>query len=159
QSAARPLRVIRSSPDGDGTPLARILVTFDRPVAGSLDNMIDPSTLLRVEPAIPGKIEWRDPVTIRLTPSSPLLAGATYRVTVANTFKSMDGATLAEPFQFSFRVQGPRLQSQTAVGPGGPADQLSPDQHFELGYRAPVDLGNLSAADYLAVHPSWSATT
>ncbi len=156
--AARPLRVIRSSPDGDATPLARILVTFDRPVAGSLDNMIDPSTLLRVEPAIPGKIEWRDPVTIRLTPSGPLPAGASYRVTVANTFRAMDGGALAEPFQFSFRVQGPTWQSATPVAPSGSADQLTPDQHFELVYSAPVDLEKLSSAAYLEFNANCSAT-
>ncbi|HEY4303740.1 MAG TPA: MG2 domain-containing protein [Gemmatimonadaceae bacterium] len=158
QTAPPPLRVIRSSPDGDGTPLSRVMITFDRPVAGSLDNLIDPSTLVRVEPAIPGKIEWRDPVTIRLTPSRPLPAGTTYRVTVANTFRSMDGGTLATPFQFSFRIQGPTLQSGTPVGPGGKAEQLTPNQHFELVYSAPVDLEKVSAAAYLEFNAACSAT-
>ena len=34
-----PLRVIRAAPTGDANPLAQIAVTFDRPVAGSLDRV------------------------------------------------------------------------------------------------------------------------
>ena len=44
-----PLRVIRSSPSGDAAPTAEISVTFDRPVAGSLDRSVDPTTILRIE--------------------------------------------------------------------------------------------------------------
>src|SRR4051812_20837339 len=61
-----PLRVIRTAPAKTATPIAEINVTFDRPVAGSLDRTVDPRTILSVEPAIAGRVEWRDPVTIRL---------------------------------------------------------------------------------------------
>ena len=50
-----PLRVVRVTPDGDASPLATITVTFDRPVAGSLDRTVDAATVLRVEPAVPGQ--------------------------------------------------------------------------------------------------------
>lgn len=153
-----PLRVIRATPSGDATPLARVLVTFDRPVAGSLDRIVDPATLLRVDPAIPGKIEWRDPVTIRLTPSRALVPGTTYRVTIANTFRAMDGGALAEPYVFTFRTEGPTLQSGTPVGPNRVGNQLVPDQRFELVYSAPVDLEKLSAAAYIEFNAACSAT-
>jgi hypothetical protein len=42
-----------------------ITVTFDRPVAGSLDRTVDPRGLFRIEPSVPGTVDWRDPVTIR----------------------------------------------------------------------------------------------
>src|SRR5690349_1562540 len=86
-----PLRVIRSTPAGDAVPTAEISVTFDRPVAGSLDRSVDPTTIFRVEPAVRGRLEWRDPVTIRLRPADALTPGTRYTVTVANGFHAMDG--------------------------------------------------------------------
>ena len=45
-----PLRVVRTTPSGDAGPFARVSVSFDRPVAGSLDRTIDPTTILRITP-------------------------------------------------------------------------------------------------------------
>src|ERR1051325_13475 len=115
--ASGPLRVIRVTPAGDASPMAPITVTFDRPVAGSLDRTVAPSGLLRVEPAVRGTVEWRDPVTLRLQPKAPLTPGATYTVTVSNSFRAMDGSALAEPHRFTFRAQGPTLLGGTPVGP------------------------------------------
>src|SRR3982751_6073600 len=99
-----PLRVIRSTPAVDAVPTAEISVTFDRPVAGSLDRSVDPTTILRIEPAVSGRIEWRDPVTIRLRPNDALAPGTRYTVTVATTFRAMDASALAEPYRFTFRA-------------------------------------------------------
>ena len=150
QNTAPPaLRVIRAAPSGTANPLAQITVTFDRPVAGSLDRAVDPATVMHVEPAIDGKLEWRDPVTIRLVPSAPLTQGRSFTVTVSNTFRSMDGGALVEPYRFTFRTQGPVLLSGSPVGPGSNAGQIGPDQRFELTYSSPPDLAKLSAATYL----------
>ncbi|MEO5813743.1 MAG: Ig-like domain-containing protein, partial [Gemmatimonadaceae bacterium] len=157
-----PLRVVRVTPGSDPTPLSRITVTFDRPVAGSLDRTVDATTILRVLPAIPGKIEWRDPVTIRLTPSALLAPGTQYTVTVANNFRAMDGSALAEPYGFTFRVRGPTLLTGFPVGPpdtgqrayaGVPrAEHVVPNQKFELVYSTPVDLRKLSAASFVELN-------
>jgi uncharacterized protein YfaS (alpha-2-macroglobulin family) len=147
-----PLRVVRVTPDGDASPMAAITVTFDRPVAGSLDRSVDASTVLRVEPAVGGKPEWRDPMTIRLTPSPALTPGARYTVTVANGFRAIDGSALAEPHRFTFRVQGPTLIGGLPVSPEGrprPPEHITPRQRFTLVYSAPVDLARLSSAAYL----------
>jgi hypothetical protein len=45
-----PLRVIRTTPGSDANPLAEISITFDRPVAGSLDRAVDPATIFRMLP-------------------------------------------------------------------------------------------------------------
>jgi len=149
QSTA-PLHVVRATPAGDAAPNARISVSFDRPVAGSLDRpAVDPATLLRVEPAIPGRIEWRDPATIRLVPNAALPAGARYTVTVANGFRAMDGSQLAEPYRFTFRVQGPLLLAGTPVSEGQGEAHVVPGQRFEVVYGAPVDLTALSSSAYL----------
>ncbi|MFL5576744.1 MAG: Ig-like domain-containing protein [Gemmatimonadaceae bacterium] len=148
---ASPLRVIRSTPGADAGPSATISVTFDRPVAGSLDRSVDPGKILTVTPAVPGRLEWRDPVTIRLVPSAPLASATTYTVTVANGFAAMDGSSLAEPHRFTFRVRGPTLLTGTPVGLGAPHSgvRVAPDQRFALVYSAPVDLARLSSAVFL----------
>src|ERR1043166_1550997 len=69
--AQRPLNIVRVSPNGDAGPMQQISVAFDRPVAGSLDRTIDAATIFHIEPAVRGQLEWRDPVTIRLTPAAP----------------------------------------------------------------------------------------
>src|SRR6476660_4779423 len=68
-----PLRIVRVTPTADAGPLQPISVTFDRPVAGSLDRTVDPAAIFHTEPAVRGRLEWRDPVTIRLTPAAPLV--------------------------------------------------------------------------------------
>jgi hypothetical protein len=144
-----PLRVIRVTPSVDAGPMAQITATFDRPVAGSLDRTVDATNVLRVEPAVAGKLEWRDPVTIRFVPAAPLTSGARYTVTVANNFRAMDGSSLAAPYRFTFRVRGPTLLFGIPVSRDNHADQLTPTQRFELVYTAPVDLAMLSNSAYL----------
>ena len=152
-SVAAPLRVIRTTPSGDADPLATISVTFDRPVAGSLDRTVDPRTVMRIEPAIPGRLEWRDPVTVRLVPSAPLRADVRYSVTVDTTFVAMDGTRLDAPMRFAFRVRGPTLLGGQPVGPGQQPEQLTPDQRFDVVYSAPVDAAALGAAAHVEASP------
>ena len=83
-------------------------MTFDRPVAGSLDRTVDPKSVFRISPGAPGRLEWRDLVTIRLIPDKPLKSGTSYTVTIANSFEAMDGSRLEAPFRFSFSVTGPK---------------------------------------------------
>src|SRR5687768_2997686 len=155
--AAAPLRIIRTTPIGDAGPLPAITVTFDRPVAGSLDRTVDPATVLTVQPAIPGRLEWRDPVTIRLIPSAPLPADTKYTVTVSTAFTAMDGERLPEPAVFSFRVRGPVLLGVRPLQDRQVTEQITPDQRFDLVYGAPVDLARLSAAAFIEMSPACSA--
>src|SRR3712207_3204193 len=86
------LGVLRSVP-GSGEyalPGEPITVTFDRPVAGGLDERVDAEEVIHVSPSIRGKAEWRDPVTLRFTPDEPLPPGKRYRVTVGRNFAAMD---------------------------------------------------------------------
>src|ERR1700712_755172 len=90
-AAAEPLRVLRATPGGEASATDTITITFDRPVAGSLDNAVDPKTIVQLEPALPGAVvDWRDPVTLRVIPRSGLKRGANYTLTVAQTFRAMD---------------------------------------------------------------------
>ena len=80
-------------------------------------------TFFRIEPAVPGRVEWRDPVTIRLRPTATLSPGTRYTVTLANSFRAMDGSALAEQYRFTFRAQGPRLLT------GSPVNEQEHAQH------------------------------
>ncbi|HKS07274.1 MAG TPA: MG2 domain-containing protein [Gemmatimonadaceae bacterium] len=147
---AAPLRVTRTTPTSDGTPTSEISVTFDRPIAGSLDRTIDASTLLTIQPAVRGRIEWRDPVTIRIRPTDTLSSATEYTVTVANTFRAMDGSALAEPYRFTFRVRGPMLLAGNPVnGANNLTEHVAPNQRFDVVYSSPAHLPTLTNASYI----------
>jgi uncharacterized protein YfaS (alpha-2-macroglobulin family) len=127
------LKVLRVSPSGDAGPLAVIAVSFDRPIAASLDGVTaDPAKLLRIVPAVAGKAEWRDPVTLRFTPARPLTAGTNYSVTIDTGFAAMDGARLATPFRFEFRVRGARVLATLPIGRGLQPQYLVPSDTFQV---------------------------
>ena len=143
-----PLRLIRTAPAGDASPLSVISVTFDRPVAGSLDRSIDPAQVIRVEPAVQGRFEWRDPVTVRFIPSAPLRPNVRYTVTVSSV-QAMDGSRLPDPARFEFRVQGPVLIGALPLDGERTQEHLVADQRFDLVYSAAVDLQRLAGAAYI----------
>src|SRR5688572_22814332 len=141
-----PLLIVRALPEGTASPNAQILVTFDRPVAGSLDRTVDPKSVLRIEPAAQGRLEWRDPVTVTFTPTTPLASGVEYRVVVDTTFRAMDGEALARPYQFSFRVSGPILLGGSPVSSARKPTDVRPNAKFELVWSAPVTGEAVAAA-------------
>lgn len=144
--APTPLRILRQTPGAEASPMATISVVFDRPVAGSLDRIVDASTVMHIEPAIAGKLEWRDPVTIQFIPARALATGESYTVTIANTFRAMDGSALEAPKVFSFRVQWPRLLAGWPVDSANRADDIRLDRPFRVVYSAAVDTAMLSRA-------------
>ncbi len=149
---ASPLRVIRALPEGDADAGALISVTFDRPVAGSLDRSVDPRTVLALDPVILGTFEWRDPVTLRFRPASPMAPGLRVRATVRPGFAAMDGSTLAEPFQFEFRVRGPRVLTGLPAGPDQTARFLSANPRFQIVLSASADPTQLARLVYLEMN-------
>ncbi|HEX2780916.1 MAG TPA: alpha-2-macroglobulin family protein [Gemmatimonadaceae bacterium] len=157
--APDPLRVLRALPDGAGSPNAQIRVTFDRPVAGSLDYSVDPKTVLRISPAAPGRLEWRDPVTITFTPNVPLRSATIYTVVVDTTFHAMDGAKLERPYTFAFRISGPRLLAGTPVDSLNTRDDVLPNQKFDLVWSMPVDPARVAATSYVELSPACVAPT
>jgi len=148
------LHVLRVSPSETAEPTAIVTVTFDRPVAGQLDGTVDARRLFAIAPAVAGTAEWRDPITLRFTPAAPLTPGATYTVTVANTFQAMDGSRLAEPYGFTFRVGGPRVLDGSPVGRGSNPRYLRPDTPFELLVSSPVDLEAMGRLVSLKLGPA-----
>jgi hypothetical protein len=105
------LRVLWHAPGDSATPSSTVTVMFDRPVAGALDSSVRAATVFHITPFVAGAVFWRDPVTIRFVPSEPLSPAVRYTIAVDTTVRAADGARLAAPYRFEFRVAGPRLQS------------------------------------------------
>ena len=143
------LQVLRVSPGTDAAPTAAVTVTFDRPVAGSLDRSVNPVGIFRIEPAVGGRLDWRDPVTLRFRPDTPLPANSSYTITVSDRFEAMDGSRLRAPYVHRFRVRGPRILASQPITPGGGAPFLTPDTRFELVVDAPLDTAQANASVYL----------
>src|SRR6187402_3138297 len=97
-TAQQPVRVLRHAPADTARPGDVVTISFDRPVAGSLERTPDPSRLVRIEPALDARSQWRDPTTLRIVPREPLTPGRRYRITVANDFAAMDGGRLDAPY-------------------------------------------------------------
>ncbi len=150
--AAQPpaaLQVLAASPTGEAPLGAPVQVIFDRPVAGSLDRTIDPVALFRIEPAVAGRVEWRDPVTLRFQPAAPLHPGTTYTVTIANSFEAMDGSRLKQPYTYSFSVMGPQILTGLPVSGEEHPRFLGPDATFEIVVSAPLERNDLRSLAYL----------
>jgi uncharacterized protein YfaS (alpha-2-macroglobulin family) len=159
---AADLRVLRSLPAGDATPMAPVLVTFDRPIAASLEGVgVDPVRIFRILPAVEGRVEWRDPVTLRFTPAVPYTAGVTYRVTIDTGFAAMDGTRLPAPHRFEFRVRGPKLLLGLPVGPTNwrttnTSDLITPRDTFVLAVSRPVTPAQVARSVWVETERSCS---
>jgi hypothetical protein len=55
-SGAPVLKVLRVAPTDDADPTSVVMVTFDRPVAGSLDRSVDPQSIFTIAPGVKGKV-------------------------------------------------------------------------------------------------------
>ncbi|MEO8199065.1 MAG: MG2 domain-containing protein [Gemmatimonadota bacterium] len=150
-----PLHVLRATPTRQAGPAAVVTVSFDRPVAGSLDRTVDARDIFRIEPQVSGKVEWRDPITVRFTPADLLSPGTTYTVTIASTFEAMDGSRLAQPYQFTFQVRGPEVLTSSL---GGRLSRfLASNATMELVASAPVDPEVVNRLAYLEFEPTCSS--
>ena len=143
------LHVLRVTPSGDAAPTTSVTITFDRPVAGSLDRTVDPKAVFSLAPATAGTLDWRDPVTLRFRPATPLVPNTSYTVTVADRFEAMDGSRLRGSFTFSFRVRGPRIIAGWPTGPSQRGRFLTPQSRFDLVVDAPADSSSISRWTYL----------
>jgi len=135
-----PLRVMRASPRDVADQNAVVLVTFDRPIAAGVESAVDPQTIFRIEPRVNGRLDWRDPVTLRFRPAVALPVGRTFTITIANTFQALDGSRLEQPYTLTFRVQGPRVADAWPVNQWTSPKHIAPDARFLLLVESPVDL-------------------
>ena len=143
------LHVLRYTPSSDAGPTASVAVTFDRPVAGSLDRSVDPKAIFRIVACGRRYAGLARPVTLRFRPGAPLPPNSSYTVTVGNSFQAMDGSRLEQPFTFTFRVRGPRVLAGWPVGPNGGDRFVTPDSRFDLVLDAAADPAVVARTAYL----------
>ena len=133
------LQILRHTPSDTASPGNIITVTFDRPVFREIGEAIPPAKVFSIVPGLPGKVDWRDPITLRFTPDQPFVPGQQITVRISDTIRAIDGSRMPAPYQFSFRVPGPRLLSRSFDG----QRTLPPNAKIELTYSAPIDPGRL----------------
>jgi alpha-2-macroglobulin len=147
------LTVARTTPNEIGAR-DTVLITFDRPVAGALDYGVDPDSVIRITPAISARIEWRDPVTVRIIPRAGFALATRYTITVANRFRAMDGSALAAPYTMALRVRGPTLDTRVT----DTLTQLPTAPRFTLRWSHPVNAERVRRLTTLRVGPSCGAS-
>jgi hypothetical protein len=135
-----------------------VTVTFDRPVAGGLDGAVDPKTFFRITPAVAGRLEWRDPITVRFVPTAPLTPGTTYTVTVLNNFEAMDGTRLRAPFTFTFDAAPARIIAGSPIGGYEAARFIAPRPVIRLLLSAPGDPRMLAQNSFIVMSPQCGGT-
>lgn len=78
--------------------------------------------------------------------------GLRVRATVRPGFAAMDGSVLAQPYQFEFRVRGPRVLTGMPAGPDQPARFLPANPRFQVVLSAPADSALLARLVYLEMN-------
>ena len=154
--AQDPLRVLDHMPHKAASPTSVITVTFDRPVAGTLEHTVDPSRVVHLTPELRVRVEWRDPSTVRIVPLEPLLPGLHYDVTVDTGFAAIDGSRLAAPEHIRIDVRGPALIGSVPALSNNARRPLDPTGKVLLAFSAPVADSVLAATVRLmprADHP------
>ena len=148
QSQQSSLRVLHVTPESAILPTDPVTITFDRPVVGTLGNVIDPARIASLQPDVPVRFDWRDPSTLRLVPLQPFVTGQVVTLVIDTTLVALDGSRLTTPARIPIRVKGPAMR--VAVPPltaqRGPERQLSieratlpADGHLRVLYSSDVD--------------------
>jgi uncharacterized protein YfaS (alpha-2-macroglobulin family) len=118
-------------------PQASITVSFDRPVLGQ--GRIERLPTVRLEPAVPVVVEWRDPSTLRVTPMEPLQPGRSYAVVVDTPLVASDGARLLAPAEVHIDVPLPVRRSSEPALRGAAIPRIDPRGRLRLYMSGAVD--------------------
>src|SRR5215207_8039442 len=110
------VRVLRFQPDSAATPVAPVVITFDRPVAPELDASIAPESLLAITPARAHRSYWRDPSTLVAEFDAFWAPGSSYEVRLAPELRAAGGQPLARRAPWRVRVQSPQLYEAMPFG-------------------------------------------
>jgi uncharacterized protein YfaS (alpha-2-macroglobulin family) len=98
-----------------------IYVMFNQPMVplARLGEPITESSLLKIEPPVPGIYRWYGTKTLSFRPDAPLIESPRYRLTVPDDVESLFGVRLGE--EFSFDVFGEKVK-MVNLFPGNDAD-------------------------------------
>ncbi|SIQ20401.1 hypothetical protein SAMN05920897_10559 [Alkalispirochaeta americana] len=125
----------------------RVYVTFDQPLVplAMLGTEQRESSVLTLDPPIPGRYRWYGSRTIAFTPDEPIDGQRPIRVSLGQALLSGDGSALHRDYRdFSFSFFREHLDLVQVLPDGGDQIpnplQLPPDQRrFTLLFNGPVD--------------------
>jgi uncharacterized protein YfaS (alpha-2-macroglobulin family) len=137
------LHITRVSPAGVLQPSSRIDVSFNAPLASQLEGLGDPARFVRITPAIPARIDWRDPATIRIAPDSALPPGTEITVAI-DTFSLPSGVRLASRWQRTWRVPPPMITASLPLLAASRTTPLDVDARIQLLVRGVPDTAMLA---------------
>ncbi len=143
------LRVLRTVPSGEASPTTTVTVTFDRPVAGSLDRIVDPRAIFSsARRGRDGRLarSGHPPLPARRAARPERQLHSHHRPTASPPWTA---AASASPTPSRSASAGPRVLAGSPVGPNGGAPYLTPDARFDLVVDAPVDPAVVEAAVYV----------
>ncbi len=105
--------VVSAAPKGlieDVDEFYSVVVIFNQPmVALQALPEGDGTGPLTISPAVKGKYRWQGTNTLVFTPSERLPMASRFSVTIPAGLKSVSGATLTRPYQWTFETQRPKL--------------------------------------------------
>ncbi len=141
-----PLAITQVTPR-DGTDDLRldtpIVVAFNRPVVPAACEGREavstgdcPPLPLTASPAVSGRGLWVSSSIYRLEPAGGLAAGVRYDFAIGPELVSMEGATLAHPFAWTFQTAAPQLLGST---PAHWETGVLPDSSIRVRFNTPMD--------------------
>ncbi len=151
------LRVEFMLPFGPARDVPTVDVLFSRPMrALGTETRGDESSLLRLDPPVPGRFMWVGSRALRFVPERPFPRATSFRATVPQGIADAAGKTLAAPATWTFSTPAPAL---TAIRPAPRSRHLAPGGPIFLAFDQPVDLERVRAAVTLAAGRAAVATT
>lgn len=151
-AAQQELRVTQVLPEGSLRPSSTISLSFNRPVSGTLEALVDPSTVARVSASVAVRLEWRDPATIRIVPRAPLRPGSSVLVTIDTTFVASDGSHLRVPYVARFDVAAPAMVG--SVPPLTAQGTVALDPYGRVSMRFSGDIDSVAFARNARLEPT-----
>ncbi len=127
---------------------AVITVIFNRPVVPLVSNE-DRDTLpdpLIFDPAVEGEGEWLNTSIYVFRPDPALAGGTTYTVTVEAGLTAVDGATLENPFSWTFTTVNPAIVETI---PADLASGISLDESIQVVFNQPMDRASVESGFYV----------
>lgn len=126
-----------------------ITVVFNRPVVAltTLDAQAAQPQPLTFDPPLAGQGKWIGTSIYQFTPDEALEGGVDYSVTVDGV-RAVDGASLAEPFVFSFSTQNPEV---TAFIPTAEESDAPLAQKIQVTFNQAMDRASTEAAFFLSI--------
>lgn len=135
------LEVVEVLPEPDSQDVqveSAITVIFNRPVVPlvSLSEQSDLPSPIRFSPDTPGQGEWLDTSIYVFQPDPVLVGGATYAVTVPGGLESVNGAVLAQNYNFEFTTDVPVVER---IEPSAGETLVPLDTEVAIAFSQPMD--------------------